>query len=288
MQRPPNVKRPSCLRGPATPEPLLNLGGLDVGFSPRKRTAGIGRLSGGKCSFSCCFGSEANFELARFGIYDLIAIDGPILPEGCKNLAMVRPVERLLSGGLFQKRCKPGMSHVRGTGIKLREAAGGAANFAADLTSGSRVTADFPRVRGGAVVEAFPNAFLGVCLEDEVFRKMPLLNRGEKFDWLYYHWREKRLIKRLNGLNLREQFHLEETFNRTAHHEHRAALVCVLTALLVSRNRFTAVGEDKGGWFFLPPWECWAQWAQEAIENGAATLNCEGACIQILKSDVQK
>ena len=259
-----------------------------MGFSPRKRTAGLARLAGGKCFFSCCSGSEADAELARFGIYDLIAIDGPILPEGRKNLTMVRPAERLFSRGLFQKRCKPGMSHVRGTGIKLREAAGIAANFAASLTTDSRVTAFFPRVRDGAVVEAFPNAFLGVCLEDEVFRKMPILNRGEKFDWLYYHWREKRLIKRLNGLNLPEQFYLEETFNRTSHHEHRAALVCLLTALLVSRNRFTAIGEEGGGWFFLPPLECWAEWAQEAIENGAAMLNREGACVQMLRSGVQK
>jgi hypothetical protein len=83
------------LRGLVDPERPLTLAGLDVGFSPRKRTAGLARLAGGKCSFSCCFGREAEAELARYGIYDLIAIDGPILPEGCKNLMMVRPVERL-------------------------------------------------------------------------------------------------------------------------------------------------------------------------------------------------
>jgi hypothetical protein len=276
------------LRGLVDPERPLTLGGLDVGFSPRKRTAGLARLADGKCFFSCCLGSDAEAELARYGIYDLIAIDGPILPDACKNLTMVRPVERLFSSGLFQKRCKPGMSHVRGTGISFREAAGFAASFANRLTSDSRVRVFFPKVRDGAVVEAFPNAFLGVCLEDEVFRKMPILSRGQKFDWLYYHWREKRRFKNLSGLTLREQFYLEETFNRTAHHEHRAALVCVLTALLVSRNRFTAVGEEGGGWFFLPPWECWAGWAQEAVENTASALNREEARIRIVKSGVQK
>jgi hypothetical protein len=144
----------------------------------------------------------------------------------------------------------------------------------------------FPQVRDGAVVEAFPNAFLGVCLEDDVFQKMPVLNRGQKFDWLYYHWRERRLVKNLPQLSLREQFYFEETIHRTAHHEHRAALVCLLTALLVSRNRFTAIGEGKGGWFFLPPWECWAEWAREALQNGIAALNREGVSVQILKSDV--
>ncbi len=123
------------LRGRVDPERPLTLAGLDVGFSPRKRTAGLARLAGGKFIFSCCFNREAEAELARYGIYDFIAIDGPILPEGCKGLTMVRPVERLLSSGLFQKRCKPGMSHVRGTGINLREAAGFAASFANRLTS---------------------------------------------------------------------------------------------------------------------------------------------------------
>ena len=103
--------------------------------------------------------------------------------------------------------------------FSLRQAAGGAAKYAAGLTSKSRVTSIFPRVRDGAVVEAFPNAFLGVCLDNEVFTNMPVLSRGEKFDWLYYQWRERHVIKRLRGLNVREQFYLEDTFHRTVHHE---------------------------------------------------------------------
>jgi hypothetical protein len=160
--------------------------------------------------------------------------------------------------------------------LAFREASGAMADFAADLTDESRVGFSFPHVRNGFVVEAFPNAFLGVCLGDDVFRRMPILNRGQKFDWLYYQWKQKRLIGRLSGLSLQEQISFDETFNRTAHHEHRAALVCLLTALLVSRANFTAVGEDQGGWFFLPPWECWATWAQDSLVAGIETLKKKG------------
>ena len=38
--------------------------------------------------------------------------------------------------------------------------------------------------------------------------------------------------------------------------ERQAAPVCILTALLTARNHFTDVGDPKGAWFFLPPWEC--------------------------------
>jgi hypothetical protein len=37
----------------------------------------------------------------------------------------------------------------------------------------------------GHVVEAFPNAFLGVLLAAEGFDDMPPLRRGAKFDWLF-------------------------------------------------------------------------------------------------------
>jgi hypothetical protein len=230
------------------PRPSLVLGGVDIGFSLRKRTAGICYLSGEKFSLTCWFGREVHGELGRLGDFDLIAIDGPMLPRRSLDVALIRPVERLFSTGLFQRRCKPGMSHVPGTGIRLRETADLAAEFASDLTSGPRVTCSFPRVRDGAIVEAFPNAFLGVCLGDGTFGNMPVLRRGKKFDWLYCQWKENRLLERFRDvLGVREPFDLEAMFNRIKHHEHRAALVCILTALFVSRGLFTAVGEANGG-----------------------------------------
>jgi hypothetical protein len=38
------------------------------------------------------------------------------------------------------------------------------------------------------IVEAFPNAFLGVCVSSEQYFSIPILKRGQKFDWLYSEW----------------------------------------------------------------------------------------------------
>ena len=60
-----------------------------------------------------------------------------------------------------------------GTEIQHREAAGKAADHLSNFTTASRVTSIFPHVRKGTVAEAFPNAFLGVCLDDDVHAEMP-------------------------------------------------------------------------------------------------------------------
>jgi hypothetical protein len=67
----------------------------------------------------------------------------------------------VFSRGVFQKRCKPGMSHVRGTGQLLREHGLRAAEqllaarpFRTSMYPLQRVWPDAP------IVEAFPNAFL--------------------------------------------------------------------------------------------------------------------------------
>jgi hypothetical protein len=40
----------------------------------------------------------------------------------------------------------------------------------------------------------------------------------------------------------------------------------VLTAACVAVGRYTAIGDQHGGYFFLPPWNAWAAWAQNEIE----------------------
>ena len=40
-------------------------------------------------------------------------------------------------------------------------------------------------VRGGLIVEAFPNVFLGVLMSEEELTSGPKLKRGRRFDWLY-------------------------------------------------------------------------------------------------------
>ena len=136
--------------------------GIDIGFSTRRPTAGIGFLVGGQLDLENCFGVDACHQLAQGGPYDMVAIDGPVLPSG-QNNENVRNVEKVFCKGPFQRRCKPGMSHVRGTAIRLREEAGKAADILSDTTNRSRVNFLFLRARQGQIIEAFPKRFL-VCV----------------------------------------------------------------------------------------------------------------------------
>lgn len=228
------------------------------------------------------FWLDACKSLIGFGTYDIVAIDGPIVLKDY-GIRMARTVERLSSRGLFQKRCKPGMSHIPNTGVRLREEADKAADLLFDALRDPQDASSFPRVGKGPIIEAFPNAFLGVCLDDDVFAGMPLLRRGKKFDWLYERWQSKRLVEKLPGLTIKERdlFHIE--LDKTGHHEHRAALICVLTGLLTAHRHFTAIGDVRGGWFFLPPWSCWKKWANDARNSGIRELNQEGVQIQLLR-----
>jgi len=95
---------------------------------------------------------------------------------------MVRPVERLFSSGLFQNRCKPGMSHVRGTGTSLREAAGFAASFANRLTSDSRVTGGSFENRIRFLLETID------AIRREWRADLPLFVRISATDWVEGGW----------------------------------------------------------------------------------------------------
>jgi hypothetical protein len=260
----------------------MKVAGLDIGFSTTRRSAGVGVFDGKQIKLTNRFGVDACKHLVGFGRYDIVAIDGPVVPRD-HDVAGSRAVERLFCRGSFQKRCKPGLSHIPNTGVRLREEAGKAADLLFDALDDPHDTSLFPRVRKGPIVEAFPNAFLGVCLDDDVFAAMPPLQRGKKFDWLYEQWHSKHLVEKLPGLTAEERALFQTNFAKTDHHEHRAALICVLTGLLTALGYFTAVGDVRGGWFFLPPWSCWTKWARNAVSSGIRELNQEGAQIQLLR-----
>jgi hypothetical protein len=133
-------------------------------------------------------------------------------------------------------------------------------------------------------IEAFPNAFLGVCLDDGVYTGMPKLKRWQKFRWLYEQWKRLRLVESLPGLTLKQRRIFGEKFQQRNHHEHQAAIICILTGLLVARNQFIAVGDAQGGWFFLPPWSCWKEWARDAVCANLRQLNADGVQMQKLQN----
>ena len=179
-----------------------------------------------------------------------------------------RDCERVFTLGCFQRRCKPGLSHVPGTGRQLRDAGHESVTQLSHVTSGCDLARKFPRVQPGRnIVEAFPNAFLGVLLSTRDFEHMPRLRRGAKFDWLFEECRvTKRISDVVSIIGLPQIKEVLSRIETNTDHDQRAALICVLTAAGVAVGRYTAVGNQRGGYFFLPPWNAWALWAQEEIE----------------------
>jgi hypothetical protein len=238
--------------------------GIDVGFSERKNTTGIASYRFGHEASLHCVGSlaEHRANVLRDGsLYHAIAIDGPIVPVSEGPRQIVRLCERVLSRGMFGKRCKPGFSHF-GTGLKLRQAA---TTIAFEMPL-QKLTASVP------VVEAFPNAFLGVMLDDCAYREMGRIPRGKKSDVFFKRAVADRAFDRLfdclqwDGMSLNAQIAALAKATTRISHEHRAAIVCMLTAACALSTRAEMIGDQIGGHICLPPLDVWADWAKRELE----------------------
>jgi hypothetical protein len=244
----------------------VELIGLDVGFSLRRSSSGVAHLRGNKLSVGHTNAAPEN-RLAlmhREPHAAVCAIDAPVLSKSNDD---PRACERVFTFGAFQRRCKPGLSHIRGTGQQLRQAGYKSACQLRTFTSGAQLRTPFPRVLDQLnLIEAFPNAFLGVMLPDECFQAVPRPRRGKKFDWLYDRCCELHLFENLvAGVNRQLEEMLLSEIRSNKNHDERAALVCLLTAAAVYEGRYTAVGDQSGGYFFLPPWQCWDPWARGGL-----------------------
>jgi predicted nuclease with RNAse H fold len=238
--------------------------GIDVGFSERRNTTGIASYRSGHEISLHCVGSLAEHRAAVLcdgSLYHAIAIDGPIVPVSKRPTQIVRLCERVLSRGMFGQRCKPGFSHF-GTGLRLRQAA---TTIALEMPF-QRWTASVP------VVEAFPNAFLGVMLNDRAYREMGHIPRGKKSDMFFRRAVADRVFDRLFQYLQWDSRHLSaqiaaltEATTRISH-EHRAAVVCVMTAACALSTKAKMIGDDIGGHICLPPLDVWADWAKCELE----------------------
>lgn len=246
---------------------LEDVAGLDVGLTLIKRTSGVCRTGPtGELVTHTYIDHLSRATALGLGFRpSVLAIDAPVLPEGVLHYE-TRPCEKVFVWGGFQSRCKCGESQVRGTGQALRRAGVDTAqSFAAQVSSGG-VAVQFPRIFGNRnIVEAFPNAFLGVALPEELFEAAP--SRGEKFDWLYDRWVEKNVPARLRAMLDWPRDRYWETLAQNTQHDERAAIICALTAICVLRGSYVAVGEPVGGYFFLPPWPTWSTWARRAVNS---------------------
>lgn len=247
----------------------INLLGIDVGFSKTRPTTGIAWSSqnsfGVAKTHTDWTRRQAHIPPAMH--FSVIAIDGPLVPVGSRDL-LVRTCEQVLARGAFQKRCKPGCSHF-GTGLQLKSAALETARQVSHLTfTPIFANAVFDDV---AIIEAFPNAFLGVLLSDQTFATRPV-RRGKKFDWMYDQAIEACLFAKLMSVISWDAPDLLDRIETERDHEKRAAYICLLTAACAAAGKAEVVGDISSGWTWLPPLEIWASWAQEALKKNLATV----------------
>lgn len=254
----------------------MNLLGIDAGWSKTRASTGLAWWVDGRLSARTS-NDRWPQDLPAVA-WDLVVLDAPVLPSLPPE--QVREWEKALSLGLFQKRCKPGFTHVPGTGQKFR-------CVGAEFVRKIRPLME-PRTRGPSraprpieglwVLETFPNAFLGVCLPDSAFQRRPL-RRRKKFDWLFEQACDEKVLSSLLAEAGLPQNSVAETEGE-GKHDKRAALVCLVAAALVAKERFTAVGEDQGGYVFLPPEGHFQPWAREAAKRAAERTSvcilCEG------------
>ena len=250
--------------------------GVDVGFSTTRSTTAIAFLDGQQfCVVPAATTWESRkAQIPRDFCPAVIALDGPLLPGGADE-RIRRLCETVFIQAPFHKRCKPGLSHW-GLGLELRRASAQAcAQFSRLLVSSllESLNAVYP---GGPVVEAFPNAFLGVLTPEVELLLAPKLKRGRRFDWLYDQMAMTGRLEPVlsQGLDMPDEFWLR--LRAETDHELRAALICLLTAALAAQGTAAIIGESKGGWFWLPPWSLWEPWARQGLESVANKMALKG------------
>ena len=239
--------------------------GVDVGFAKSKKTTGLAWFGNStiETALTGSSWSERSRSLPRGVRFAIAALDAPIVPAD--NYDAPRGCEHAFYGGAFWNRCRPGLSHHGRRGLALSDAGRQAAQqFAAVLEP---VAAPFgPCVLPTTpIIEAFPNAFMGVLLPAASFAGWSTALGKAKSDWLYEQVVEAGLFRNLlSKLDLASLSVLRK-FEQAQHHDERAALICLLTAMFARSGDAVIVGDTGGGWFWLPPMTFWVPWARAAL-----------------------
>lgn len=254
--------------------------GGDVGYSATGRTTGLGMLvwSETKIHFVCenartdtqdrlrVLGSLKE-KVGRPTQFNAAAIDGPLRPKLCVNMAECRTAENFLMRGAFQRRGKPAATNS-GSGPALHNAATELARLIKNECLLMPATFS-PNIEVKSLVESFPNLFLGVLCPENSYPQRP--TTGRKWTCALYPivktTLDSLLMWLLPGRKLKNEIHLRD-------HEHIAAYACVLTALCAVAKRYIAVGDRDSGYIYLPPLKCWGEsatartpWAQITLGN---------------------
>ena len=176
--------------------------GIDVGFSKTRRTTGIACLDGDHLTLErAATAWESRESKIPHGFHpSVIAIDGPLLPLGADR-HIRRRVESIFIRAPFHNRCRPGLSH-HGVGLELRRASDNACTQFGRILAPSMCGNSGTVCGKGPIVEAFPNAFLGVLMSEAELMAAPTLKRGRRFDWLYERMAKTGKLESLLSRNL--------------------------------------------------------------------------------------
>lgn len=243
--------------------------GVDVGFSAQVASTGICVISPLHRIPVRCVHVRTNQTLDA--IQELlgserptsISIDGPLVPDGRPGAYNIidgyRSCERLLSGGIFQRRCKPGPTNSpRGQALHRQ-----ATRVARALGSA------FPKA---SIHEAFPNAFLGVMMPPRIFRKP--IRRGIKSDVFWnVGVRSKTLHRLVAHLYSDHAAKLTSHWQKLENHDERAAFICALTARASELKTSLLIEGCGDGTIALPPRSFVQPWALSELIERIPTLN---------------
>ena len=238
--------------------------GIDVGYSRRRRTTCFALLawdqSGVRLRLTKAGRGPRERQRALLeAIGDCrlpltVAVDGP-LASGLLPWKKYRSCEALLSGGVMQRRGKPGQTSSP-TGRQLHLHARLLARIAVRTKPAGENLIEAAihehAIHQLAVVEAFPNSFLAALLPESL---IPTLDRdaSDRF------WEVLASGGRLEALlrTLLPSHKAEAGTLATTDHDERAAIVCALTALCVRMGGYVAVGDKDAGYIILPPLGHW-------------------------------
>ena len=250
--------------------------GVDVGYSPKRRSSAVCRLSWQDGSLAWSISRFRHIEpewrealAASVADTRLLcaAFDGP-LRCGFDEIGRYRRAEQMLTRELGRKIGKPGQSSTP-VGRRLN----GAANLYARSIAGRAEIAPARHehaIDNASIAEAFPSTFLGVMLP---WPTGVAVTRGTRSDIFFQRHAETGGLQALIDSFL-PGCRTMAAWDTVTNHDDRAALVCALTALCVAAGDYVAVG-DQDGWIVLPPRQFIQAWAwKDLVENAAG-----GACL---------
>jgi predicted nuclease with RNAse H fold len=245
----------------------LALLGVDVGFSKTRKSTGLAWFANSKIETALTGSSweERSRSLPRDIRFAIAALDAPIVPAD--NYNTFRGCERAFYGGAFWNRCRPGLSHHGRRGLALRDAGRQAAQEFAVVLEPVALQFGPCVLPKKPIIEAFPNAFMGVLLPTESFAGWSKALGKAKSDWLYEQVAGAGLFRNLLSNIGQASPAIPRRFEQAQHHDERAALICLLTAMFAQSGNAIVVGDNKGGWFWLPPMTLWAPWASAALKT---------------------